>query len=472
MEKKNKNRIALKSGTYSLLVTLIVLAILIVVNVLASILPGNLTKYDISSTKLYSITSNTKAVVNALKKDVKIYWIVQADKEDDVIENLLEKYESLSDHIEVVKKNPDVYPTFTDKYTSEEVPNNSLIVECGDKNRYISYNDIYVTQTDATGYSSSSSFDGEGAITSAIDYVISDKLPKIYVLEGHGEAELPETFSKQIERENMQTESFSLLNEDKVPEDADAILIYAPTSDISAEEKEILADYVANGGKMMVAAGPTENGSLTNLYSLLSDYGVETTDGIVVEEDREHYAFQQQYILLPDLQSSDITDPLIEENYYAILPIAQGLTVKDTAGRVTELLTTSDTAFSKKAGYNLETYEKEDGDTDGPFTLAVSIDADNDGQIVWFSSSLFLEDMYNSYSSGANLDMGMNALSSLVGERDAVSIRSKSLNYNYLTIDESTSSLLKTMMIGVFPLAFIVTGIVVIVRRRRKNEKG
>ena len=378
----------------------------------------------------------------------------------------------MSDHIEVVKKNPDVYPTFTDKYTSEEVPNNSLIVECGDKNRYISYNDIYVTQTDATGYSSSSSFDGEGAITSAIDYVISDKLPKIYVLEGHGEAELPETFSKQIERENMQTESFSLLNEDKVPEDADAILIYAPTSDISAEEKEILADYVANGGKMMVAAGPTENGSLTNLYSLLSDYGVETTEGIVVEEDREHYAFQQPYILLPDLQSSDITDPLIEENYYAILPIAQGLTVKDTAGRVTELLTTSDTAFSKKAGYNLETYEKEDGDTDGPFALAVSIEADNDGQIVWFSSSLFLEDMYNSYSSGANLDMGMNALSSLVGERDAVSIRSKSLNYNYLTIDESTSSLLKTMMIGVFPLAFIVTGIVVIVRRRRKNEKG
>ena len=34
------------------------------------------------------------------------------------------------------------------------------------------------------------SFDGEGAITSAIDYVISDELPKLYSLEGHGEAEL------------------------------------------------------------------------------------------------------------------------------------------------------------------------------------------------------------------------------------------------------------------------------------------
>lgn len=470
MEKKNQ--IALKGGTYSLLMTGIVLAILVAVNVFVSVLPSSLTKYDMSATKLYSITSNTKVVVNALEKDVKIYWIVQADEEDAVLENLLSKYESLSDHIQVVKKNPDVYPTFASKYTSEEVANNSLIVECGEKSRYISASEIYVSQMAADGYSTETSFDGEGAITSAIDYVVSEELPKLYVLEGHGEAELPETFAKQIERENMETESFSLLNEDTVPEDADAILLYAPTTDISEKEKEILVDYVENGGKMMVAAGPTESGKLTNLYSILENYDVEAADGIVVEEDREYYAFQQPYILLPELQDSEITSPLAEENYYAILPIAQGLKVNDTTGRVTELLKTSETAFSKKAGYDLETYEKEEGDTDGPFALAVSIDTEKDGQIVWFSSSLFLEDMYNSYSSGANLDMGMNTLSSLIGEREAVSIRSKSLNYNYLTIDESTASLLKTMMIGVFPIAFVVVGIVIMVQRRRKNEKG
>lgn len=82
------------------------------VNILVSALPTNLTKYDTSSTKLYSITSNTKVVVNALKQDVTIYWIVQSGEEDDVIENLLNKYDSLSDHVKVVKKNPDIYPTF------------------------------------------------------------------------------------------------------------------------------------------------------------------------------------------------------------------------------------------------------------------------------------------------------------------------------------------------------------------------
>lgn len=470
MEKKNQ--IALKGGAYSLLTTGIVFAILVAANVFVSVLPTNLTKYDMSSTKLYSITSNTKVVVNALKKDVKIYWITQADEEDAVLENLLSKYESLSDHIKVVKKNPDVYPTFASKYTSEEVANNSLIVECGEKSRYIGYSEIYASQMSADGYSTETSFDGEGAITSAIDYVVSEELPKLYVLEGHGESELPETFAKQIERENMETATFSLLNEDTVPEDADAILLYAPTSDISEKEKELLVEYVENGGKMMVAAGPTESGKLTNLYSILEAYDVEAADGIVVEEDREHYAFQQPYILLPELLEHEITTPLAEENYYAILPIAQGLKVKDTTGRVTPLLETSETAFSKKAGYDLETYEKEEGDADGPFALAVAINTEKEGQLVWFSSSLFLEDLYNSYSSGANLDMGMNALSSLIGEREAVSIRSKSLDYNYLTIDEATASFLKTMMIGVFPIAFVVVGIVIMVQRRRKNEKG
>ncbi len=470
-ESMSHNRIALKGGSYSLLMTGTVLAILVVVNIFASVLPAAATQYDISSTKLYSITSNTKVVVNSLKKDVTIYWIVQADKEDDVIENLLAKYENLSDHIKVVKKNPDVYPTFADQYTSEEVPNNSLVVECSDRNRFISYNDIYLTEENMSSYSADQSFDGEGAITSAIDYVVSEELPGLYILEGHGETELSSVFKEQIEKENMETITFSLLNEDNVPKEADCVLIYGPTSDISAEEKDMLTEYVTGGGKLMVLAGPLKEGKLKNLYSLLEDYNVEVTDGIVVESDRERYAFQAPYVLLPEILSSEITKPLIEENYYTIMPIAQGLKVRDTSGTVTEILTTSETAFSKIAGYDISSYEKEDGDADGPFALAVSVDCQNEGQIVWFTSSNLLDDMYNSYSSGANLDLGMNALSILIGEREAVAIRSKSLSYHYLAISESTASLLKIIMIGVFPLVFLGAGVYMIIsRRRRQNE--
>ena len=66
----------------------------------------------------------------------------------------------------------------------------------------------------------------------------------------------------------------------------------------------------------------------------------------------------------------------------------------------------------------------------------------------------------------------MNALSDLIGEREALVIRSKSLNYNYLTITQSTASTLKTLMIGVFPLAYLGVGVCVILRRRRAQNEA
>ena len=463
-----KKNIAFRGGSYAIVLTCIVLALLVVVNLLAGALPANLTKLDISSSKLYSITSNTKAVVNALEQDVTIYWIVQSGKEDDVIDNLLAKYESLSDHIEVVKRNPDVYPAFARQYTDETVSNNSLVVVSGEKYRYVPYSDIYVSQGSAYSYSYTTSFDGEGAITSAIDYVVSTQLPILYTLEGHGETALPDTFAGQLEKENVETESLSLLNVDEIPEDAAALMIHAPASDISEEEAKMLSEYVKSGGKLLILAGPVADGELTNLYGILSDYGVSAVQGIVSESDRSHYAFQAPYVLLPDLGDSDITAPLAEKNYMAIVPIAAGLQISGDSA--VSLLNTTDSAYSKIAGYQQTTYEKEDSDIDGPFSLGVDIQDHSSGRIIFFTSSYLLDDMYNAYSSGANNDMVMNALSALMGDRQAMSIRSKSLNYNYLTISESAASTIKLVMIGLVPLCYLAMGVVTVLEKRRMQR--
>ena len=464
-----KKNIAFKGGSYAIVLTCIVLALLVVVNLLANALPASLTKLDISASKLYSITSNTKAVVNALEQDVTIYWVVQSGQEDDVIDNLLAKYDSLSDHIDVVKKNPDVYPAFAKQYTDEAVNNNSLIVVSGEKYRYVPYSDIYVSQGSAYSYSYTTSFDGEGAITSAIDYVVSTELPIVYTPEGHGEADLPETFADQLEKENIETKSLSLLTVDEIPEDAAALMIYAPASDLSAEEAKMLSEYVKSGGKLLALAGPVADGELTNLYGILSDYGVTAAQGIVSEGDREHYAFQAPYVLLPDLADSDITAPLAEKKYMAIIPIAAGLQLSSDSEAVS-LLNTTDSAYSKLAGYKQTSYEKEEGDIDGPFSLGVDIQDHSSGRILFFSSSYLLDDMYNAYSSGANDDLVMNALSALMGDRQAMSIRSKSLNYNYLTISESAASLIKLVMIGLVPLCYLAMGVATVWDRRRMQK--
>ena len=460
---------AMRGGAYSAAVTAVVLAILIAVNVFVSAMPSGATEYDISASKLYSVTSNTKSVVNALTEDVTIYWIVQADEEDDVIGKLLDRYESLSDHITVEKRNPDVYPTFAEQYTDGTVYNNSLVVECGDRSRYIGYEDIYLTDASMYSYSYSTSFDGEGAITSAIDYVTNPDQPVVYTLTGHGEEDLPATFADSLEKENITVEDLSLLNTAEIPEDVACLIVYAPQSDISEAERDTLASYVAGGGRLLVMAGPVEAAGLPNFYSLLKPYGVTAAEGIVVEEDQAHYVYPSPVALMPDLAESDVTAPLLEEGYYVIVPLAAGLTVGEntTSASVTSLLTTSEASFSKPAGYDMATYEKEDGDIDGPFALAVDIACDSGGELIWISSSAYLDDMYNAYSSGANVNFTMNALSQLIGESETLSIRTKSLNYNYLTISDSVSGLLQVVMIGLIPLAFLGTGIILVVRRRR-----
>lgn len=469
-EKKGTGKIAFQGGSYALAISALFLALLIAVNILAGALPASITKIDTSSSQLYSITSNTKSVVNNLQQDVSIYWITQAGKEDDILENLLNKYDALSEHISVIKKNPDIYPTFAQQYTEEPVKNNSLVVECGSRNRFIGFDDIYLTQPDMSSYSVEASFDGEGAITSAIDYVVNAEQPIIYSLEGHGEPELPEAFQNQLTKANMELKPLSLLNVDTIPEDAACVMLYAPASDLSQEEVEILHSYAEQGGKLLVIAGPAPEDDLDVLYSLLSEYGITAEDGIVVEQDRAHYAFRVPYVLMPFVSRHDITAPLLDEHYYPILPIARGMRISQTPVNavINELLTTSETSFSNPDGYHLDSYEKGENDPQGPFTVGVSIECGQEGQIVWFSSSQILDDMYNAYSSGGNVDMVMNSLASMVGESESMAIRSKSLNYNYLTISESTSSLLKVILIGVFPLLFLGVGIFVVLRRRAR----
>ncbi len=199
-----------KVGGYSFIMAVLVLAVLIAINVAVSALPSSVTQFDISAQKLYSVTSSTKAVAQTLDEEVTIYWITQEGEEDTYVEKLLDVYDDLSDNITVEKINPDIYPTFAATYTDETVANNALIVECGDKYRYIAYSDLY--SYDLSDYYTTGTisyyFEAESEITTAIDYVVSEDLPVIYLLTGHGESDLNDTFADAIERHNNETLQF------------------------------------------------------------------------------------------------------------------------------------------------------------------------------------------------------------------------------------------------------------------------
>ena len=464
-------------GGYSIATTAIVVAIAIVANILVSSLPTSWTQFDTTSNKLYSITDQTKSLVNKLDKDVTIYWIVRDGYEDTYLENLLPQYEDLSSKLDVVQKDPDISPTFATQYT-DSVAENSLVVTCGDRYRYLDYRDLYVLDEEKyyTENKEEYSFNGESELTSAIDFVVSEDLPKIYLLSGHGEVSLPASYADALDDANVETADLSLLTIEFVPADADCVLVNAPQTDISEDEMRKLKDYLGNGGNVILLTDPPQQGRLTNLETLMSGYGVNAADGIVIETDQNYYAWDYPFYLLPKLESHDITNPLRQADYRVMLPFAQGLTVSNDLPEgihVLELLTTSKTSLSKASGYNMTGFEKEEGDVDGPFALAVSVTQTLDdglySHILWVSSSLLMDENANAMVSGGNMSFFMNMINYLCEpEGNNITIYAKNTSAEYLVMDNATASYLTLMMVGLIPAAYLLFGIINTVRRKRR----
>ena len=474
-EKMPLNKKYLRNGSYSTLLIVIFVAIVVVINMIVGKLPSKYTQIDISDQQLYSIGDETKKVLNNLDKDVTIYQIAQSGSEDETISNLLQKYADESKHVKVELKDPVVSPKFVSEYTSDQVSSNSLIVVCGDRNKVVNYNDMYESTMDYNTYSyQTTGFDGEGQITSAIAYVTTENLPVLYTLEGHGEKELDSTIKEDIEKANMEVKTLNLISEGSVPDDAACLLIDSPSSDISEDEKTALLDYLENGGKAMVFSDYTER-TLSNFAAVLENYGVKAADGIVFEGDNQHYGMQMPYYLLPTVNSTDASSETASSGYYIIMPYAQGIQklddVRDTV-TIEDILTTSDSAYSK-TNLQSETLEKEDGDVEGPFALGVSIKEDvGDGkktQIIYYSSSYIMDSQMNQLVSGGNEKLVTESLNSMVSteETTTVSIPSKSLEVSYLTISDYDASFWKICTIGLIPGIFLVAGFVIWFKRRK-----
>ena len=478
-EKRLENKKILRHGSYSIGVMAIVIAIVVVLNLVIQELPSSFREIDLSSEKLYTIGDQTKELLDDLDKDVDLYYIAQDGTESTDIQRLLERYKERSEHIKVEQKDPAVYPTFTQQYTSDSVSNNSIIVVCGDKSKVVNYSDMYETSINYQTYTQeTTAFDGEGQLTSAINYVISDNMPVLYTLEGHNEASMGTAMTETIQKANIEIQSLNLLTQDRVPEDASCLFIFAPSTDLSEEEANKIIEYLENGGKALIISNYTDE-EMPNFESVLENYGVRPVDGIVMEGDTAHYISQNPYYLLPNIESNDVTSNLSSQSRYVLMPLAQGIETLDNIRDsldIQSILTTSDSAYSKTDLENMQTMEKEDSDIDGPFDLGVSIteDVGDDAQtqIVYYASSSIFDDTIDSYVSGTNYELLSSSLSWLcqseADNTNTISIPSKSLDTSMLTISAADVNFWSIFVTAVIPVCILLIGFGIWMKRRKQ----
>ena len=474
-EERKKN---LRHGSYVSIMTVIVIALVAAVNLVVGQLPSSVTQIDASSRQLYTIGEDTENLVRGLEQDVTLYYVVTGGNENEYISRMLERYEDLSDHLTVEKVDPELHPTFTSQYTDEEVSDNSIIVVSGDKSRVVGSSDMLVQELNYYTYSYQvTEFDGEGQVTSAIAYVISDNLPVLYQLTGHDEQSLGSSLTDSIEKNNIEIQDLNLLTEESVPEDAAALLICSPSRDISEEEAQKILSYLEGGGKVLLFTDYSQE-EMPNLESLLTNYGLQKGTGIVMEGDSSYYYPQRPDVLIPEINTDSSVLSGLTDDVYALIQDAQPVETleeyRDTL-EIENLLTTTDSGYVKEVSEDgMISFQQEEGDDTGTFAVGVSvteaIDDETESQLIYFSSSTLTADELDQYVSGGNSEILSCILTNLCEMEDNITfnIPAKSLSVEYLSYTNQSAAIFKVIVIAVIPAAFLLVGFIIWMKRRKQ----
>lgn len=475
---KRRYHISVKSlsmGAYSTGMIAVVLVIAVFLNLAVSSLPDSYTTVDVTSQKLYSLTATTKKMLKELSEDVTIYVINAENNQDTLVGKTLESYADLSDHIEVVYKDPVVSPDFYKEYT-DSISINSLIVECGDRFQVINYSDLYAYDFNSSTYQQTvSGYDAEGLLTSAIAYVTGENTSAVYRLEGYGEQTLEPAFSDGVKKENVVLENLTLLTSEGVPENATGVMILSPTNDLNEDDAQKLIDYLNRGGKIFLSTSYKEHFSeeMPNLTKVLNYFGLSIGDGLIVEQD-ESMMYQSPLYLLPEVEADSLTQNVFGKTYdFVMMPYTQPILIDETEGvTVTQLLSTSQSAYSKTGLNESGELKKADGDPEGPFAVGVhaekALDSEKTAEIIVYSSDMLFTEVSNRYTMDNNLTLFTNAMSTMAGKTESISIPVKSYQAEVVTVPMASSVRLAVLFMGIIPAASLVIDIVIWVRRKKR----
>lgn len=457
-----------KRGSYTLAMTSIVIAIVIVFNMIVNLIPENKRQFDISSTNIYEISSKSKKIINKVDHDVTFYVLAEKSSTDKRIKTFINKYASLSDKIHIKWIDPVLHPSALTKYGTEE---NNIVISCKKTNRTttVSFDDILVSSASYYSTSSSaSSFDGDGQLTSALNYVTSDKEYKAYYTSGHGESSLSSEVTSLLTKSRISTSDLLLMTATSIPDDCDLLIIDGATSDFTKDEVKLLSSYLKKGGKVVTLLAQT-NKSMKNLYGLLKDYGLTVQSGYIADTERSYQG--NYYYLIPNLSVSGDMASGISSNSVMMIN-SKGMT-QSTPAR--DSISTDSFMTTSSNGYAVTEKKQTQGTYVLGATSTESVKVKNskgkkvtkESRLTVYGSNMLIdEQITSSFSSLENLTLFTNSVTASLDNADNVSISPKSLEVSYNTIAHPGP--FSILVVFVIPVGLIIGGFIVWFKRRRR----
>jgi ABC-type uncharacterized transport system involved in gliding motility auxiliary subunit len=446
-------------GATSLLYTIVVIAILVLINWLAQMPRFNKT-FDTTSNKRYTLSGETKKVVGNLKSDATVSYFDKASGFNQA-KAMLDRYANLSPKVHVRYVDYQKDPAMARAYGVRTA--GTAYVQIGDRREEAKS----LTEEGLTG-----------AFLKDLKGV-----RKLCFVSGSGEHSIDETdsnglsqFKTLLERDNYQPQAVTLVDKTAVPSDCTVLVVAGPKNDYTPNEVDAIKNYVQGGGRVMVLLDPPLNfqrehiAENTGLTDLLQNWGVISQKDLVLEQNPmgQLFGFGPEIPLVSSYESQPIVSDL--KNTFTGFPIPRSIEVKNgEKTTVDKLFSTTDRAVAVSNLSSSEVNPADPKNKKGPFVLGAAGtyntgNPKSPGRFVVVGSSGFLTNGMIGFQ--ANRDLALNAVNWLSSDEDLISIRPKEAEDRRLNVTQRQMNGFFYADIIAIPLVLIISGILVFAKRR------
>ncbi|BAT53863.1 hypothetical protein NOS3756_28260 [Nostoc sp. NIES-3756] len=260
------NRRSTQAGTNALVATVAVLVILGLINFLG-------TRYqvraDLTEGQLFTLSPQSQQLVQNLKQPVKVWVFDVTQNPQD--QQLLENYRRKGGNFQFEFVNPQNRPGLAERFGVKNY--GEVHLESGNKRRLVQTLNVNERLS-------------EIRLTNTLQQITSDRTAKVYFLQGHGEHPITEgegAISQAVQAlsdKNYNSSPLNLVENPKVPDDADVVIVAGPKRGLFDTEVKALQEYLNRGGNALLMIDPSTN---PNLNSLLQEWGVRLDDRLAVD---------------------------------------------------------------------------------------------------------------------------------------------------------------------------------------------
>jgi ABC-type uncharacterized transport system involved in gliding motility auxiliary subunit len=321
----------------------------------------------------------------------------------------------------------------------------------------------------------------EQEFTNALIRLMNPGQRTVYFLTGHGERDIENSGDRAytrartvLESKNYTVKVLNLLAQNKIPDDALALIIDAPTKPISITELNFLKTFVEKGRGLVVLEDlsvVTDTGeSFDPLLDYLSNtWGIHINNDLVIDPSSSQIDFAVEYTY----GSHPITDKLSSQNMVSFYPAARSLKLNENglAGSATSLVMTISESWGETDFIALQNNEisfDPSVDYPGPLTIAAAAkDPTTNGRIVVVGDADFASDNY--FDQYGNGDLFINMVDWAAGQENMINLTSSQAISRQMRIPNNLTILLSSFVFVVLIPGLIIAGGVAswLVRRSR-----